>query len=68
MPKVTIYSDVIGIPHTFLGVTDKNGVEIKRGFGLEKLEFGVMIKFLMMNRTIINILMRWIFPKNNMTI
>ena len=36
MAKVTIYTDTWGVPHTFLGVTDKNGVEIKRGFGPEK--------------------------------
>ena len=33
MPKVTIYTDTWGVPHTFLGVTDSDGNEIKRGFG-----------------------------------
>lgn len=36
MPKVTIYSDVIGTAHTFLGITDENGVEIKKGFWIRK--------------------------------
>ena len=25
MPRVTIYTDTCGIPHTFLGITDSNG-------------------------------------------
>lgn len=34
MPKVTIYTDTWGVPHTFLGVTDSDGNEIKRGLDL----------------------------------
>ena len=36
MPKVTIYTDTWGIPHTFLGITDSNGNTIYRGFGPKK--------------------------------
>lgn len=36
MPRVTIYTDTWGIPHTFLGITDSNGNTIYRGFGPKK--------------------------------
>lgn len=42
MPKVTIYTDTWGadwIPHTFLGITDKNGNTIYRGFSPDKTGF-----------------------------
>jgi|GEM_PF-5310756 hypothetical protein len=42
MPKVTIYTDTLGadwIPHTFLGITDKNGNTIYRGFSPDKTGF-----------------------------
>lgn len=32
MPKVTIYTDTWGVPHTFLGLTDNNGTSKYRGF------------------------------------
>jgi hypothetical protein len=36
MPKVTIYSDIDGFPHSFLGTTDNDGNTIYRGFYPEK--------------------------------
>jgi hypothetical protein len=36
MPKVTIYSDISGVPHTFLGITGNNGIEKRVGFAPEK--------------------------------
>ena len=39
MPKVIIYTDIWGedrIPHTFLGLTDKDGTTIYRGFSSDK--------------------------------
>ena len=39
MPKVTIYSDISGVPHTFLGITGNNGIEKRVGFAQKNLAF-----------------------------
>lgn len=78
MPKVTIYTDTWGgadwIPHTFLGITDKNGNTIYRGFSPDKtkLGFGVMVLLKMTliiskaNHMNSNMPMKLKFHKSNM--